>query len=964
MKLRNSLVIWLLIYGLWPFVAHGQMPTSIKPLWDQAQALDKQKNYQKAIEIYKRAIQQFLPQQQQDNYQLVLARLYDRIGKNYSPDRLAQFPSFFKYSEKAKIAIQKTTDTKYKGNIIYMVAVAYFYYRKYKEAAQLLEENIQLAQKTQDKLLELRTSGLIGRLHLNNAQYDAALRYFERCERLVPQVPKLGKVYKGQVNFNMAMVKQRIGENKQAIDYYKKTAELWENAYDQGPASARVIAVYYIMADLYVFLEKASEARYYLTKVFAADNHQIQQQRGGHYYLKGRVLHLEKKFLEAIEAYKKAIEIQDKVFGPNSAENTEIYRNLSNSYRDCYQFEKALQTIQTSLVLNNQNFSSMDIEKNPTLEGANIKETQTFALAGKGLIWKRWYDRTQNLNYLKKAYRAYQYMLKQMKEWKLSQTYENNLLVVLQYSRGLFIEAIEVLHAMYKETNDIQYLQEAFLVAEQNKAYILLRSLHLTSQSNTQGINQVEAKLTQQINKTQESLTAEQGKKTANAQVINQFKEQLFRLKASRDSLQKALKKAAPEYYRTKYQFEVANAQTIQQKLLPPQSVLIEYMLGEQQLFIFTLTKGQLSLKQVPLPLDFEAKLKTLRNSITQKNFKQFTQLGYQFHQLLVGDLPIPTDTKKLWVIPDGILYYLPWETLLTQPYAQASVNYQALPYLLKKYVVSYDYSANLIYSKKVLPQKLHTKKLLAFSPDFKSQLAVNNQIVVRDKLRDNLSELKGAEAEAKELSKLYAGQLFLGKQATEYEFKHNLKNGSVLHLATHAIVDDERPAFSRLLFSLSGKDTLNDGYLHAYELYNLKLNAELVTLSACNTGFGKIQSGEGVMSLGRAFAYAGSPNVLMSLWSVPDKSTSEIMIRFYENLAQGMAKDKALQKAKITYLENADKITTNPFYWSSFVLIGDPKPLSLRPSLAFYQQGLFWWLMGMLLIGGIIGFLGKQFFS
>lgn len=250
MKLRNSLVIWLLIYGLWPFVAHGQMPTSIKPLWDQAQALDKQKNYQKAIEIYKRAIQQFLPQQQQDNYQLVLARLYDRIGKNYSPDRLAQFPSFFKYSEKAKIAIQKTTDTKYKGNIIYMVAVAYFYYRKYKEAAQLLEENIQLAQKTQDKLLELRTSGLIGRLHLNNAQYDAALRYFERCERLVPQVPKLGKVYKGQVNFNMAMVKQRIGENKQAIDYYKKTAELWENAYDQGPASARVIAVYYIMADL------------------------------------------------------------------------------------------------------------------------------------------------------------------------------------------------------------------------------------------------------------------------------------------------------------------------------------------------------------------------------------------------------------------------------------------------------------------------------------------------------------------------------------------------------------------------------------------------------------------------------------------------------------------------------------------------------------------------------------------
>ena len=318
----------------------------------------------------------------------------------------------------------------------------------------------------------------------------------------------------------------------------------------------------------------------------------------------------------------------------------------------------------------------------------------------------------------------------------------------------------------------------------------------------------------------------------------------------------------------------------------------------------------------------------------------------------IVKGLPISPQTQKLWIVPDGILYYLPWETLITEPYKQKAVNYSNLAYLLKKYIISYDYSANLIYSKRTLPLSLDKEKLLAFSPDFKAQLAVNDQ-TKRDQLRADLSELKGAKEEVRALDALYRGQLFLGQQATEYEFKNNLQNGSVLHLATHAIVDDERPGYSRLLFSLSNQDTLNDGYLHAYELYNLKLNAELVTLSACNTGFGQIQSGEGVMSLGRAFAYAGSPNVLMSLWSVPDKSTSQIMIEFYKNLANGMPKDVALQQAKLAYIASADNMTTNPFYWSSFVLIGDPKPLSLRPQAPFYKKSLFIWFAAFIIIGG-----------
>lgn len=957
MRLIN---IWKTILVLcWIFLftttlrAQDKMPASIQELWNQATTFQKQKEYLKASDTYKKAIDVFLPQKTHPEYQLVMARLYFGVGLTNSPNMLAQFQVFYEYTEKAAMAIKQTNDTKYKANILYQAAVAYYYYRRYDDAIPLVEGSMRVLKINPNPPIEASVLGLMGRLYMAKAQYDEALAYYERSTRIIKKL-KGKKNMLAHAYFNMALLNSTIGKREKAVDYHKRSIELYEEFYSQNkdPEKFRLVSGYYFLADLFVLMEKPKEAHYYMEKVFAVDGPLIQKQRGGHYYLKGRVLHLEKKYDDAIKAYKVALKLQEKLFGANPLENAEIYRNMSDTYRDNKQFQLAFETMQKNLILNNSQFSSKDINKNPNLAGVIAKETQSFSLAGKASIWKAQYDHTQKLEYLKKSLEVYRFTLGQIKEWKLSQESENNLLIVLQYSRYIFMETIEVLHELYRKTNNIAYIREAFDVAEQNKSYVLLRSLHLTSSSNQKGVNKFERELSEKIGQTKEGLQAAEGQPKPNKQQIDNLKEQLFALINSRDSLQNVYQRTSPEYYRTKYRFEIARAQDIQQKLLTPQQTLVEYMLGEEELFIFTLTKTKLSLKKVKLPKNFEANIKALRNSITNKNFQEFTRLGYYFYELLVKGLPISPQTNKLWIVPDGILYYLPWETLITEPYKQKGVDYRNLAYLLKKYIISYDYSANLIYSKRTLPLSLDKEKLLAFSPDFKAQLAVNDQ-VKRDQLRDDLSELKGAKEEVKALDALYSGQLFLGQRATEYEFKNNLQNGSVLHLATHAIVDDERPGYSRLLFSLSNQDTLNDGYLHAYELYNLKLNAELVTLSACNTGFGQIQSGEGVMSLGRAFAYAGSPNVLMSLWSVPDKSTSQIMIEFYKNLANGMPKDVALQQAKLAYIASADNMTTNPFYWSSFVLIGDPKPLSLRPQTPFYLKSIFLWFAAFVIIGG-----------
>jgi CHAT domain-containing protein len=213
------------------------------------------------------------------------------------------------------------------------------------------------------------------------------------------------------------------------------------------------------------------------------------------------------------------------------------------------------------------------------------------------------------------------------------------------------------------------------------------------------------------------------------------------------------------------------------------------------------------------------------------------------------------------------------------------------------------------------------------------------------------------AEEEVIRSSSIWRGKYFTDQRATEENFKRIVHGARIIHLASHAIIDDENPMYSKLVFS-PGKDTIEDGLLHTYELYNMDLHAELACLSACNTGFGRIKSGEGVVSLARGFIYAGVPNVLMSLWSVPDNSTSQIMTDFYGFLKKGMGKAEALRQAKLKYLETADENTSAPYYWAAFTLVGDNKPISADAKFRWY------WILilSILLIGSWL--IYKRYFS
>jgi len=183
----------------------------------------------------------------------------------------------------------------------------------------------------------------------------------------------------------------------------------------------------------------------------------------------------------------------------------------------------------------------------------------------------------------------------------------------------------------------------------------------------------------------------------------------------------------------------------------------------------------------------------------------------------------------------------------------------------------------------------------------------------------------------------------FLANQATKQQFTDDADQFQILQLSMHGILDDEKPLYSKLIFA--------DSALYAADLYNTRLNADLAILSACNTGTGEIKKGEGVMSLSRAFTYAGCPSLLLSLWSVPDGGTAELVDTFLEQLQQGETKDKALQTAQFKYLNNTSPDRLHPMYWAGLVPSGDMQ------AVKFSHNSPWWW--GIILILGIIIYFG-----
>lgn len=466
-------------------------------------------------------------------------------------------------------------------------------------------------------------------------------------------------------------------------------------------------------------------------------------------------------------------------------------------------------------------------------------------------------------------------------------------------------------------------------------------------------------------------LTAERAQ---NTQAVKEQADALLKLDQDYDEFVASLAARAPEYQQLKFQPQSIKLEELQAQL-PAETAVLQYVYGQQErLWLFYITaertllfhqqgKEELDTKEgkqqfrkyLPKVLEDFRELLTQPQAIQERpeaSVQRYQGTALELSRLLMLDKALQDPSiKNLIIIPDGQLHHIPFEALLSKD-RPAAKNFAELNYLLKDYNMSYAYSSSLYHNSMHKAPK-GGKGILGFAASYTQveELPENRDAQVRS-LRDRLTDLPGAKNELEGLQAKYPGDYYFGEAANEAQFKGSDKSAySVIHLAMHGLLDAENPFASSLAFTENG-DTIEDNFVFAYELTQMAIPSDLVVLSACETGFGKFQSGEGVASLARSFLYAGAPSLVVSLWSVSDLSTAQIMPLFYEGLNQGLSKPQALRQAKLKYLKEAKGISAHPFFWAPFVQLGNTEPIEIDSGWGYGP-----WLMGggaLLLLGGL----------
>ncbi|MCK4406801.1 MAG: CHAT domain-containing protein, partial [Bacteroidales bacterium] len=545
------------------------------------------------------------------------------------------------------------------------------------------------------------------------------------------------------------------------------------------------------------------------------------------------------------------------------------------------------------------------------------------------------YSESNNINDLKESLKCYDLTVKLIEKVRDYLSKESKY-TLTENVKNTFDNAIKISLELYKTKKDKKYLETAFEYAEKSKSAVLLASIRDVDAIKFSGIPETLQKIEKEINgkiRAYDKLVYdEKNSENPNSDKINLWGSKLFDLNREYDSLISKFEKEHKQYYSLKYDKNVISVKTIQKKL-NKNKALIEYTVSDSLLFIFVITSEKFSAFELPIDSTFFRNIEELRKLLknvsaenSNVNFRDYSIVSYQLYRDLIKPIQNLITGKDLIIIPDGILGYIPFEALISMLPDVEKIDYRNLFYLIKNYPISYSYSATLLF--KDYKTKTTGNKLLAFAPAYEiTDKTEKNQSLVLNKFSDILIPIKNAKNEINNINKIFDGKFLQDLDATELNFKTFANNFDVLHFAMHTIIDDENPMYSKMVFTLDN-DSVEDGCLNTYEIYNLDLNARLAVLSACNTGFGKLSKGEGIMSLARGFLYSGVQSIIMTLWKIEDKSGVEIMTKFYTNLKKGNSIDNALRKAKLDYLKSASQFRAHPYFWAAYVDIGNTSPL------------------------------------
>ncbi len=512
---------------------------------------------------------------------------------------------------------------------------------------------------------------------------------------------------------------------------------------------------------------------------------------------------------------------------------------------------------------------------------------------------------------------------------------------VIARSLDNFRDALAFCNELYQQEKDQKFLHEGFFFTQKMKAQQLwLSSLNSQAAAYSHVPSErlrEERDLLHDIhyyeNKVREARLDQDSAALAKYQYSY-----LLESRKKYTELVRKIEEENPEYFASKYAFQPETEQRLQ-ALLEDHELLIEFVFSDSSIYAYTLSNRQaLEVQNIPLnqtttsQIDEFHRLLQKSSWMRRSNREKYIELSHQLYQQFISPIADQLEGKqRLIIIGDGMTNYIPFEALLS---SNTYGSFKDLNYLIKQYTVSYHYSSSLFAQARQRDLSPTTQGIFAFAPVYDDPLSASATVsdfgdsALRAIEKGHFSPLPESEKEVKTIVELFNKHgakdnvLALREEADEPGLKHNLEqNFTYLHIAGHSFANVKQPKFSGIACANNLLEKEEDGILYSGEIHALKTKADLITLSSCESGFGKLDQSEGLLGLNRAFIYTGVPNVGFSLWKVYDKVSAKVMVDFYRGVLEGQDYSTALRAAKLKILDQ--EATAAPHYWSPYLLIG-----------------------------------------
>lgn len=788
---------------------------------------------------------------------------------------------------------------------------------------------------------------------------------FDRAELVLSKALELNasignSLLESEIMNNLAGLFRGKGELKEAAKLMLKTADLQRKL----GFESKLALTYNNIGSINMELKRTEDALHYFkqSRSFAL-RLGLKQEEAISWNNEGILFFQQEKLKSAKRAFQEAAKLQ-KAMGLK-LDYARTLNNLSIIAAKKEDYKNALMLVQEAIAnLSFKKISSTDFSENPEESYILAPDVMKGFLQNKGGYLKELADKEPTSNkkgsLLKTAATSFTLSISLIESLRSMIQGEESQQMLVESNIDIYSQLISVLFELGNIDPEGEHHQTAFLFSERSRAQNLLEQLQEQAARESlelpAEIRKEEADLKGQVASIDKNIYEElkKPKKDRSEEKIKgwQSKKRKILIKYKAFSLE--ISKKFPTFASLKYP-KIYGVKEVQKDLVSTTSQIIGYAMGKEASFGWAIGKTAFSMKKLPGSTGITKLVKKYRKTIKdplvypdeedEELIVDSTQIhlatGLQLYRTILK--PLVDEKKKitkLTIIPDGVLYYLPFETVVIGLHPQITGTFtKGREYLNNRYAVNYAPSASVLGAirqqfKAKDPKQLANRRAFVgfgdpeYAPSAKEESRFKYNMTLKNQGFYELDRLFSSIGELKQIANIFhtSKRIFLREETKESIVKQNLNGYRYVHFATHGIVDEINPEFSGVVMNLIQKDPNEDGFLQASEIFNLKMNADLVTLSACETGLGKVIKGEGMVGLTRSFLYAGTKSVVVSLWTVADESTAKLMINFYRYLSKGVPKDEALRRARIDLMslkDGEDYLYHDPFYWGPFVLNG-----------------------------------------